>query len=262
MKGGTVRRRSSTPEDNGGPDARFSCFGRVRAPRFELVDGMRDGRFVHFSDFEPLADVAQEGDVQFAAEVLPEFAKALDNGGTAARSLLPQRPIPEPESNSFQQAKDPFGNDSSQVSFFYRIDDVECQADGDRLAVAKTMLGHRLELVSRPVTEVERPRATQLERIAVATDMREVQFGGPADQRREDRQVAVGNVLDVRFEIAIEARIPQQGDFHRFRDAADAVAMAEGFQKPRIVDDRERRNERADEVLLAKEIDAVLDGEP
>ena len=143
-----------------------------------------------------------------------------------------------------------------------RVDDVEREADGDRLAVAKAMLGHRLELVSRPVTEIERPRAPQLERIAIATDMREVQFGGPADQRREDGHVAVGNVLDVGFEIAIEPRVAQQGDLHGFRDAADAVAVAEGFQKPRIVDHRERRDERADEVLLAKEIDTVLDGEP
>src|SRR6185369_14947765 len=139
----------------------------------------------------------------FATEVLPEFAKAVDNGWTAARRPLPEGRIPQPESDAFQQAKNPLGNDAGQVPLSHRIDDVECQADRNCLAVAKAMLRHRLELVSGPVAEIERPRATQLERIAVATDMREVQFGGPPDERREDRQVAVGDVLDVRFEIAI-----------------------------------------------------------
>ena len=98
--------------------------------------------------------------------------------------------VPEPESDAFEQRQNALGDDRREVPFLDRVDDVERDADRDGLAVAEPMMRHRLELVRRPVAEIERPRAAQLERIAAAADVREVQLGGAPDQRCQDRQVA------------------------------------------------------------------------
>ena len=55
-----------------------------------------------------------------------------------------------------------------------------------------------------------------------------------------------------------ERRVLEQRHLHRFDDAGDAIAALERLEKIEIVDDRERRHERAGEVLLAEQVDAVL----
>src|SRR5438067_1586197 len=63
------------------------------------------------------------------------------------------------------------------------------------------------------------------------------------------------------------AEFPQTGEqreaarsVERFDVAVDDVAPFKRLEKTRVVDDCERRHERADEVLLAEKVDAVLDG--
>jgi len=64
-----------------------------------------------------------------------------------------------------------------------RVARVERQPIRDRLAVAQRVVGQDLELVRRPVAEVERPRVAMLERIAAGRDVREVELGAAPDQR-------------------------------------------------------------------------------
>ena len=174
----------------------------IRSARLELVDRARHNRFVHLRDFETLADAVQQRDVQFAAQVLAELAKALDHGEAAAGRSFHQRTIPEPESDAFEQRENAIRDDRREVALLDRIGHVERDPDGDGLAVAQPMTRHRLQLMGGPVAEIQRTRAAQLERIAVAADVRQVQFGRAANQRREHRDLAVGDLVDVRFEIA------------------------------------------------------------
>ena len=52
------------------------------------------------------------------------------------------------------------------------------------------VVGQLFELVRRPVAEVQRPRRAELERIAAARDVRQVQRGAAPDHLLHRRQVA------------------------------------------------------------------------
>ena len=71
-----------------------------------------------------------------------------------------------------------------------RIGGVERDADRHRFAVPELMVGQPLQLVGRPVPEVERPRRAHLERIAGGRDVVQVQRGGAVDDLLHRRHVA------------------------------------------------------------------------
>ena len=58
------------------------------------------------------------------------------------------------------------------------------EADRDRFAVPQLVVGELLELVRRPVAEVERPRGAELERVAAGGDVLQVQLGAAIDDPR------------------------------------------------------------------------------
>ena len=240
---------------------RRAAFARS-AHALELVNRIRDDRFVHLRHFETLADAAQQGDVQLAAQVLAELAKALRSAGPPAARALVERVVPEPESERFEQAKDALGDGLDRGALPRRIHDVERDADRDGFAVAQPMVRHRLELVGRPVAEVERPRAAQLERIAVAADVREVQFGGPRGQRRDDGRSPLAMFATLRFEIAEERGVAQQRHLDGLADAADAVARLSVSRNRESLMTANGGDERADEVLLAEQLMLFLTPTP
>ena len=54
---------------------------------------------------------------------------------------------------------------------------------------------HRFQLVCGPVTEIERPRAGQLEGIAAVADMPKVQLRGARDQMAKDVDTALHDIV-------------------------------------------------------------------
>src|SRR5205823_5148574 len=74
-----------------------------------------------------------------------------------------------------------------------RIQGVDRQADGDRLAVPEPEVGHRLGPVRRPVAEVERPGLVRLERVPPSGDVAAVPLGGVADHWQGGREVAAAD---------------------------------------------------------------------
>ena len=75
------------------------------------------------------------------------------------------------------------------------------QAHGDRFAVAQAVFADLLELVRRPMTEVERAGAAKLEGVAVPGDMAGMQLGrathGPGDRREVAGGEQAGLLLEV-----------------------------------------------------------------
>src|SRR4029079_7529668 len=65
----------------------------------------------------------------------------------------------------------------------------------------------------------------------------------------------------VGFEELEEAAVLDERRLDRLRDASAPVAVLQRREKAEVVDHRERRGERAEVVLLAERVDAVLDAD-
>ena len=87
------------------------------------------------------------------------------------------------------------------------------------------MTRHRLELVRGPVAEVERPRAAELERIAVAADVREVQLGGPSNRPASSTSSRRRRCRGVAPRCLEERRVAQQRHLDRLGHAGDPIAL-------------------------------------
>src|SRR5690606_24311409 len=107
---------------------------------------------------------------------------------------------------------------------------VEREPERDRLAVAQRMIGQQLELVGRPVAEVERSRAAGLEGIAGSADVLEVQLGAATDRRLERRELALRQRGGVALERREEHRIADQRDLDRLRETGQAIAQRQAAQ--------------------------------
>ena len=140
-----------------------------------------------------------------------------------------------------------------------RVGRVEGDANRHRLAVTQPIAGQVLELVRRPVPEVERPRRAELERVAARRDVRQVQRRAAVDDLLHRREVAVLQRRGVALDEVEEGAVLDERRLDRLGHPGPPVAIGQRRQERRVVDHRERRRERAEIVLLAEGVDAVLD---
>ena len=142
-----------------------------------------------------------------------------------------------------------------------RISYIECETDRDRFRVADAKIGKLLELVRRPVSEIERTRGTELERIAPFANVTDVELGRPANQRvhrhRLETIERVRGAFDLREEIAISNQrdldcLDVTGRFPRVRQDAQEFG---------VVDDGKGRRKRADEIFLSKSVHGIFDAD-
>src|SRR5882672_453731 len=119
---------------------------------------------------DALADAPCERDRQLAAEVLAELAEAVEHDAAAADPQL-ERVVPSRQAEAAEKlARRRRGRrvgDTRELG----VGRVDGEADRHRLAMAQPVMRHRLELVRRPVTEVERTGAAELERVAGGRDV-------------------------------------------------------------------------------------------
>ena len=108
---------------------------------------------------------------------------------------------------------------------------VERDPDRHRFAVPELMAGQPLQLVGRPVTEVQRPRRAHLERIAGGGDVVQMQGGGPVHDLLHRRQIAGREQVRPLLDEFEERVVLDQRGLHRFRQAAEPVAIGEGRQE-------------------------------
>ena len=88
----------------------------------------------------------------------------------------------ELETDPSEYVDDPSAILGRQPALQMRIRGVQREADGHRLAVAHTVVRQLLQLVRRPVAEIQRPTAARLERIASPANVRDVQRRAAVDE--------------------------------------------------------------------------------
>jgi hypothetical protein len=89
----------------------------------------------------------------------------------------------------------------------------------------------------------------------------QVKAGGATDQLGYRLRGAGGQRVGVRLQPREELRIADQRDLDRLGHSGNRIAPSEALEEPAIVQDGERRHERAEEVLQAEGVDAVLDAD-
>ena len=95
-----------------------------------------------------------------------------------------------------------------------RVNHVQRDADGDGLAVGNVEMRKLLQLVRRPVAEVQRARGAGLKRIAAGGDVVEVQFGAAADEVLHRVRLERGELFGVAFDLVKKFCVADAGDFH------------------------------------------------
>ena len=203
-------------------------------------------------DLDAIADAAQQREGELATEMLPELVQS------GEQSRCAQRLVPQRQAEPAEQGEDGLDHRLVAESRELRVDSVDRDADGDRFAVPERAGGHRLQLVSRPVAEIERAGAAHLERITGGRDVGEVDRCAPPDQLRERLARAGRERRGVLVQPAEELGIADQRDFYRLGLAGDRVAPIERFEESLVAQHRPRRRERAEEVLRAEQVHAVL----
>src|ERR1019366_791347 len=129
---------------------------------------------------------------------------------------------------------------------FARINHIQCDADGDGLAVGNVKVRQLLQLVRRPVAEVERAGGAGFKRITAGRNMVQVQFGATADEPFHRLRLEGGKLPGVALQFFKKYRVADAGDFHRLDEAGAFVARGERREQVEIVDDGKRWRKGAD----------------
>lgn len=235
--------------------------GVLAGAGFQLVDGVEHHRGVDFVDFEAVTDGAEEGDVEFAAEVFAEFFEAGKDVQVAFRVGVGEFVSEEFEAEEFDKAEDALGAGGVQKVFAAAVGDVEGNADGDGFAVAEAVVAELFEFVRGPVTEVEGAGAAEFKGITAGGDVVHVEFGAAMDEAFHGFGLEVAELEGVVFDGFEEFGVANAGDFDGFDVAGAFVAGAEGGEELEIVHDGVGRGECADEILLSEGVDAIFDAD-
>src|ERR1700722_1127286 len=118
-----------------------------------------------------------------------------------------------------------------------------------------------LELVRRPVAEIERPCRTHFEGITAEPDLAHVEFGASLDEMIQMRPGKAGELGRVGLEPIKKLAVADQRYLHRFGHAGPLYAWRQRIDEGTVVDDRPWRGERADEIFQAEMVDRILDAD-
>src|SRR5579859_5654273 len=209
-------------------------------------------------DFHAPADLAKQSDGQFAAKVFAEFVQAAEHLQIAVRGDIQQFIGKKIEAELLEQSENAPGRWAVEQAGPARVNHVERDADGDGFAVPDLEVGKLLQLVGRPVAEIEWTRRTQFERIAAGCNVVEMQFGTALNQPLHGGWFKRGELFRVTLQFREKFRIADAGDLYSLDVAATLIPRRERGEQVEIVDDGVRRRERADEILFAERVDAVF----
>src|SRR5690606_24409754 len=137
--------------------------GLARRAALELQEARLEQDQVQLVHLEAGADRGEQGERQLAPEVLAKLLEPLQDGAPAQSSTELERRVPDRQPELFEQAQHPGSLRRAQVAGPHRVEGVQRDADRHRLAVAELEIGQALELVRRPVTEIERACRPELE---------------------------------------------------------------------------------------------------
>src|SRR5688572_1602584 len=114
--------------------------------------------------------------------MLSEFAEPFQHAETAAAVAQIEGLVPQSEAEAFEEPKEPLGDGRRRELERGRIGGVDRHADCDRLPMAQPIRGEGLELVGGPMAEVERARASELERVTRGRDVLQMELRASAHE--------------------------------------------------------------------------------
>ena len=247
--------------------------GGARGPRRilragEQLDTPDHSVPVDFVHVERLADAAEQHDRQLAAQVLAELLEPAENAAVPPRGFSRcSRELrraagrsPTATSRSRMRRQSRSGKEAAQVA--HSCCRARCRSPPPRRGAAGGPVS-LLELVRRPVPEVERPRGPELERdrrrsrCARGAALPNGGSAAPSLARHAPTSVAAS-----RFEQIEERRVPDERHLDRLGDARPPVAIGQGRAgTPKSLITANGGAKRAEIVLLAERVDAVLDAD-
>ena len=204
-----------------------------------------------------VADPSEEGDRQLAAQVLAELLEASHHGIGIGQEFVRRR-----QTNLTQHVDHAVRDTLVQQASACRIRRIHGHTDRHGLAMRQLAVGHAFEPVRQPVAEIERPRAPRLERVATERDVPPVQLRAPRDDGHCRGHVARADRRGIPLDPHEQLVIAQQGDLHRLAESTAPRPVGRCREQVLVAHHRVRHRKGADEVLLAPEVHAVLDGHP
>lgn len=173
---------------------------------------------------DALADGLQQRDGQLATEVFSKFSQAGEHHQVPVRVRVQQLGREQVEAQLLQQHEHALGARGVEEANLFRVKHVQRDADGDGLAVPKLVFRELLQLVRRPVAEIQRARAAELEGIAAGGNVVQVQFGATVDEPLHRRWLERGQRLGVALDGVEELRVTDARDLHGLDVAGALVA--------------------------------------
>src|ERR1700759_2197298 len=124
--------------------------------------------------------------------------------------------------------------------------------------MAQGVARERLELVGRPVTEVQGARGAALEGIAAARDLAHMEPRATQHQRFERVRFEGRERRGLTLDPVKEGAIADQSDLDGFGHTGPLVARRQDVKKSLVVDHREGRRKGPEQILETESIDRVL----
>src|SRR5262245_8304484 len=118
--------------------------------------------------------------------------------------------------------------------------------------MADPIFGQLLELVRRPMPEIQRPGGPELERISGGGDVIEMQLGAAINQPFHGSRLEVVQCASIAFKGFKKNLVANERHLDRLNITGALVAGRKGGEQLKIIDHCERRAEGADEILFPK----------
>src|SRR5258707_8753803 len=123
-------------------------------------------------------------------------------------------------------------------------------------------MGKLLQLMRRPVAEVQGPRGAKLEGVATRRDVVKVQLRAAVNQPEHGLHISVNESICLFLDEVEELDIFEQCHLDSLRDTTAPVTRGQRHQKIGIVEHGHRGRKCAEEVLLPEGVDTILDAYP
>src|SRR6266850_1530883 len=123
----------------------------------------------------------------------------------------------------------------------------------------QAVFGNLLQLVCRPMAEIQRSSRTKLEGVARSRDVVKVEISATINQPLHRRRLELAQQTRVAFYSLEKILVANECYLHSFDVTRSFIARGKKRQQLEIVNHGERRSKCADEILLAERVNAIFD---
>lgn len=209
----------------------------------------------------PPANVLEEGNGQFAAEMFAKFIEAMQKGPFSLRIRLPHERMVEGKIEFFEKRKNAIKRPPGEHSRPATVEGIEGQSQGNSFTMRNGEAGYLLQFMGGPVPEIERPRGAEFKRIAALRDMLEMKLSTAVNGLFHDRNISPSECEDVFLQLLEKHGVADEGNLDGFNQPGASFRWRKTGPEITIVEDGEGRCKGADEVLFTEGINAVFDAD-